>query len=30
MGHLTITAATPETAKHVALQAASMVGIAAW
>jgi 5-(carboxyamino)imidazole ribonucleotide synthase len=30
MGHLTITATTPEAAKHVALQAASILGIAAW
>jgi 5-(carboxyamino)imidazole ribonucleotide synthase len=30
MGHLTITAASPDTAKHVALQAAQLLGIAAW
>ena len=30
MGHLTVTAATPEGARHVALQAASVLGIAAW
>ncbi len=30
MGHLTITAATPDAAKGVALQAAALLGIAAW
>jgi 5-(carboxyamino)imidazole ribonucleotide synthase len=30
MGHLTITAATADTAKHVALQAAAILGIQAW
>ena len=30
MGHLTITAATPEAAKALALQAAALLGIAAW
>jgi 5-(carboxyamino)imidazole ribonucleotide synthase len=30
MGHLTITAATPDAAKEVALQAAALLGIAAW
>ena len=30
MGHLTITAATPDAAKGVALQAAAVLGIAAW
>jgi len=30
MGHLTLTAATPETAREVALQAAALLGIAAW
>ena len=30
MGHLTITAATPEAAKQVALQAAAILGMAAW
>ena len=30
MGHLTLTAATPEAARAVALQAASLLGIAAW
>jgi 5-(carboxyamino)imidazole ribonucleotide synthase len=30
MGHLTLTAATPEAAREVALQAAALLGIAAW
>jgi 5-(carboxyamino)imidazole ribonucleotide synthase len=30
MGHLTLTAATPEAARGVALQAAALLGIAAW
>jgi 5-(carboxyamino)imidazole ribonucleotide synthase len=30
MGHLTITVATADTAKHVALQAAAILGIQAW
>jgi len=30
MGHLTLTAATPEAAQGVALQAAALLGIAAW
>jgi 5-(carboxyamino)imidazole ribonucleotide synthase len=30
MGHLTITAATADSAKHVALQAAAILGIQAW
>ena len=30
MGHLTITAATPDAAKEVAMQAAALLGIAAW
>jgi 5-(carboxyamino)imidazole ribonucleotide synthase len=30
MGHLTLTAATAESAKHVALQAAAILGINAW
>jgi 5-(carboxyamino)imidazole ribonucleotide synthase len=30
MGHLTLTAATPEAARDVALQAAALLGIAAW
>ncbi|MGY4830962.1 5-(carboxyamino)imidazole ribonucleotide synthase [Sphaerotilaceae bacterium SBD11-9] len=30
MGHLTFTAATPEQAREVALQAASMLGLAGW
>ena len=30
MGHLTVTAATPATAKALALQAAALLGIAAW
>ena len=30
MGHLTITAATPDAAKALALQAAALLGIAAW
>ena len=30
MGHLTLTAATPEAARAVALQAAALLGIAAW
>jgi 5-(carboxyamino)imidazole ribonucleotide synthase len=30
MGHLTLTAATPDAAKGVALQAAALLGIAAW
>jgi 5-(carboxyamino)imidazole ribonucleotide synthase len=30
MGHLTLTAATPETARELALQAAALLGIAAW
>jgi 5-(carboxyamino)imidazole ribonucleotide synthase len=30
MGHLTVTAATPEAAKQVALQAAAVLGMAAW
>ena len=30
MGHLTLTAATPDAAKEVAMQAAALLGIAAW
>jgi 5-(carboxyamino)imidazole ribonucleotide synthase len=30
MGHLTLTAATPDAAKEVALQAAALLGITAW
>jgi 5-(carboxyamino)imidazole ribonucleotide synthase len=30
MGHLTLTAATPDAAREVALQAAALLGIAAW
>jgi len=30
MGHLTFTAATPEQARAVALQAAELLGLAAW
>jgi 5-(carboxyamino)imidazole ribonucleotide synthase len=30
MGHLTVTAATPAEARAVALQAASLLGLAAW
>jgi len=30
MGHLTITAATTDAAKRVALQTAAVLGIAAW
>jgi len=30
MGHLTITAATPDAARAAALEAAALLGIAAW
>jgi 5-(carboxyamino)imidazole ribonucleotide synthase len=30
MGHLTLTAPTPEAARELALQAAALLGIAAW
>jgi 5-(carboxyamino)imidazole ribonucleotide synthase len=30
MGHLTLTAATPDAAREVAMQAAALLGIAAW
>jgi 5-(carboxyamino)imidazole ribonucleotide synthase len=30
MGHLTVTAATPAAAKALSLQAAALLGIAAW